>query len=588
MKKISFFIVLTSVLLLSACSMDKYPEDKLSPETYFSSAQELKLYTNYFYKLMPTGADLYEEEGDHFVAPVPSRQVQGTRLIPETDNKWNWEVLRKINFYLAHSSNCEDADAREHYDGLAHFFRAYFYFDKVRNYGDVPWYSEVLNSDDKELLTQPRDSRQLVVDSILADLDFAIEHLSATRTPYEVNKWTALALKSRVCLFEGTFRKYHAGMTFNPDNLPWEELLEQAVEAAEILMNESGYALHTDDATDGEAYRTLFASLNANPDEYIWSRCYSADLNIKNNANAWSVARTTGFTKRFVNMYLMKDGSRFTEKDGYATMGYVEECKDRDPRMAQTIHTPGYIQYGATKTNPVDLKQTSTGYKYIKYVMDAKYNTWDASLVCLPIFRYAEVLLNYAEAKAELGTLTQGDLDKSINLLRKRVGMPDLCMADANAKPCAYMESLYPNITQSANKGVIMEIRRERLIETPLEGLHYWDIMRWREGKAFTQPYLGIYFPTTGKYDLTGDGKANIVIMEEGQTGGGGIGVSKLYLGSDLILSNGVSGNMWAFSTLTFQFDENKDYLNPVPTNERVLSNGAVTQNPGWNDGLTF
>ena len=184
MKKISFFIVLTSVLLLSACSMDKYPEDKLSPETYFSSAQELKLYTNYFYKLMPTGADLYEEEGDHFVAPVPSRQVQGTRLIPETDDKWNWEVLRKINFYLAHSSNCEDADAREHYDGLAHFFRAYFYFDKVRNYGDVPWYSEVLNSDDKELLTQPRDSRQLVVDSILADLDFAIEHLSATRTPY--------------------------------------------------------------------------------------------------------------------------------------------------------------------------------------------------------------------------------------------------------------------------------------------------------------------------------------------------------------------------------------------------------------------
>ena len=150
------------------------------------------------------------------------------------------------------------------------------------------------------------------------------------------------------------------------------------------------------------------------------------------------------------------------------------------------------------------------------------------------------------------------------------------------------MESLYPNITQSANKGVIMEIRRERLIETPLEGLHYWDIMRWREGQAFIQPYLGIYFSAPGKYDLTGDGKANIVIMEEGQTGGGGIGVSKLYLGSDLILSDGTSGNMWAFSSLTFLFDEKKDYLNPVPTNERVLTNGAVTQNPGWNDGLTF
>ena len=585
MKKISFFIVLTSVLLLSACSMDKYPEDKLSPETYFSSAQELKLYTNYFYKLMPTGADLYEEEGDHFVAPVPSRQVQGTRLIPETDNKWNWEVLRKINFYLAHSSNCEDADARAHYDGVARFFRAYFYFMKVRNYGDVPWYSQVVNSDDKELLAKPRDSRQLVVDSIIADLDFAIENLPETHTPYEVNKWTALALKSRVCLFEGTFRKYHAGQTFNPNNLPWEDLLATSAEAAEILMNESGYTIYS----DGEQpYRDLFASLNANPKEFIWARCYSADLSIKNNANAWSVARTTGFTKRHVNMYLNVDGTRFTDIQGYDTLGYVEECKNRDPRMAQTIHTPGYIQYGETKTSPVDLKQSSTGYKYIKYVMEKKYNTWDASLVCLPIFRMGEVLLNFAEAKAELGTLTQADLDKSINVLRDRVGMPHLDMATANANPCAYMEKCYPNVSQSANKGVIMEIRRERLIETPLEGLHYWDIMRWREGKAFTQPYLGIYFPGPGKYDMTGSGKASINLMEEGQTGGGGIGITKLYLGSDVILTNGTLGNMWAFSTLNFQFDENKDYLYPIPTNERVLTNGALTQNPGWNDGLTF
>ena len=584
MKKISFFVVLTSVLLLSACSMDKYPEDKLSPETYFSSAEELKLYTNYFYSLMPEGEEMYAEEGDHFVAPVPSREVQGTRLIPEKDSKWNWEVLRKINFYLAHSANCEDADARAHYDGVARFFRAYFYFLKVRNYGDVPWYGQVINSDDKELLTKPRDSRELVVDSIIADLDFAIANLRDVRTAAEINKWTALALKSRVCLFEGTFRKYHAGKTFNPDNLPWEELLVTAADAAEELM-ESGYSLHTDGE---EPYRSLFASQFANSSEYIWARNFSVDLNIKNNANAWSVARTTGFTKRFVNMYLMADGTRFTEKAGYETLGYVEECKERDPRMAQTIHTPGYIQYGGTKTSSVDLKQTSTGYKYIKYVMEASYNTWGASVVCLPIFRYGEALLNYAEAKAELGTLTQADLDKSINLLRDRVKMPHLDMAAANAKPCAYMENLYPNVSQSANKGVIMEIRRERLIETALEGLHYWDIMRWREGKAFTQPYLGIYFPAPGKYDMTGDGKANINIMEEGQTGGGGIGITKLYLGSDLILTNPTSGNMWAFSSLNFQFDENKDYLNPVPTNERVLTNGAITQNPGWNDGLTF
>lgn len=585
MKKSILFFLTATLVLCTACNMDKYPQDKLSPETYFSSEQELRLYTNYFYSLMPSGSELYGEEGDHFVAPTPSRDVQGTRLVPSTDSKWDWTMLRKINFYLEHSSNCTDEDARAHYDGVAHFFRAYFYFLKVRNYGDVPWYDQVIASSDSALLNKPRDSRALVVEHILSDLDAAISRLPDAHTPYEVNKWTALALKSRVCLFEGTFRKYHDGDVFNPDHLPWQSLLEQCADASLTLINEGGYSLYTQGA---EPYRDLFASLEANADEYIWARRYSNDLNIKNNANAYSVARATGFTKRFVDMYLMTDGTRFTDISGHDTLTYVAECANRDPRMAQTIHTPGYIQKGAAKTAAVDLKQTFTGYKYIKYVMESTYNTWDGSLVCLPIFRLGEVYLNYAEAKAELGTLTQADLDASVNVLRDRVSMPHLDLAAANANPDAYMESCYPNVEQGANKGVILEIRRERLIETPLEGLHFWDIMRWREGKAFTQPLLGMYFPRPGKYDLTGDGKANVALNAPGQSGGGGIGVTKLTIGTDVILTGETSGNMQAFSDLLFTFDEGKDYLYPIPTNERVLTNGALTQNPGWKDGLNF
>ena len=585
MKKSIILFLTATLTLFTACNMDKYPQDKLSPETYFSSEQELQLYTNYFYALMPTGSELYGEEGDHFIAPTPSRDVQGTRLVPSTDSKWDWTMLRKINFYLAHSSNCSDEKARAHYDGVAHFFRAYFYFLKVRNYGDVPWYETVIASGDSALLHQPRDSRAVVIEHILSDLDAAISQLPDAHNAYEVNKWTALALKSRVCLFEGTFRKYHDGDVFNPDHLPWTTLLEQCAEASLTLINEGGYSLYTQGS---EPYRDLFASLEANADEYIWARRYSNDLNIKNNANAYSVARSTGFTKRFVDMYLMADGTRFTDIAGHDTLTYLDECRNRDPRMAQTIHTPGYIQKGATKTAAVDLKQTFTGYKYIKYVMESSYNTWDGSLVCLPIFRLGEVLLNYAEAKAELGTLTQADLDLSVNVLRDRVAMPHLDLAAANANPDAYMESCYPNVEQGANKGVILEIRRERLIETPLEGLHFWDIMRWREGKAFTQPLLGIYFPRPGKYDLTGDGKANVALFAPGQSGSAGIGTTKLVIGTDVILTGETSGNMQAFADLLFTFDEGKDYLHPIPTNERVLTNGALTQNPGWKDGLNF
>jgi hypothetical protein len=238
------------------------------------------------------------------------------------------------------------------------------------------------------------------------------------------------------------------------------------------------------------------------------------------------------------------------------------------------------------------MSMTTTGYKYIKYIMESAYNNWGGSVCSMPIFRLAEVYLNYAEAKAELGTLTQADLDMSINLLRDRVGVAHLNLVAANANPDEAMLSkngygfASPLLASHPNKGVLLEIRRERMVETPLEGLHLWDVIRWKEGQLFTLERLGLYFPGEGKYDLTGDGKANILLSPTRKSGG--IGVTCLVFDQDIHLTNGTSGNMIAYKDMIFKWDENKDYLWPIPIMDRTTTLGALSQNPGWIDNISF
>lgn len=586
------------VLTMASCNMDLYPEDQLSTATYFTSETALQQYSNYFYRMMPDPETMYAEEGEHFVAPVPNELIRGIRDIHSGEAYWSkdtWRNLRKVNYLLENANQCTDASARNHYRGVAYFFRAYFYFDMLRHFGAVPWYDKSINADDEEALKKPRDSREIIIRHIVEDLDSAYVLLPSIKTTGEVNAYTALALKSRACLFEGTFRKYHAGTVFNgagniySEQLPWDELLQLAADASLQLMQEGGYSLYS---TGAEPYRNLFATLVPRDEEVIWARYYSKDLDIKHNAQGWSVARPTGFTKRHADLYLMKDGTRFTDIPDFDTITYIDVFTNRDPRMAQTIHAPGYIQMGADKSYPVNLQMSYTGYKYIKYIMEPSYNNWDGSVCVMPIFRLAEIYLNYAEAKAELGTLTQADLDMSVNLLRDRVGMAHLDMAVANANPDASLTNVNgygfssPMLIAHPNKGVLLEIRRERMVETPLEGLHLWDILRWREGHLFTLDRKGLYFPGEGKYDLTGDGKANILLSPTKKSGG--IGVTCLVFDQDITLSNGTSGNMMAYKDMILQWDENKDYLWPIPITDRTMTMGALTQNPGWIDNIKF
>jgi hypothetical protein len=580
---IRIYIVLVSVTLLAACQknvLDQYPTASISPNTFFTTENDLKAYTNLFYSYLPDAAFTYGESADNIVKSSVDREISGTRVVPTTDGRWGWGELRNINFFIT-SENVRkfpNAVIRDEYIGLARFFRAFFYFEKVQSYGDVPWYSHVIETNDVEALMKARDPRTLVMDSVLADIDFAIAHLKTTKSVERVTKWTALALKSRIALYEGTWRKYHT--EFNLSGA--DRFLNECVKASEELMNAGVYTVYNKTTgPTGKPYQDLFASLTLDPvaDEVILGRRYSNDLAIRHGLQFYITARTQGkpgLEKRLVNSYLMSDGTRFTDKPGYDTMQFYTEIQNRDPRLAQTIRTPGYKRVGATTTSSVDFEATMTGYQPIKWMNNTSMDGNGQSYQDMEIFRFGEVLLNYAEAKAELGTLTQEDINKSIKLLRDRVAMPNLDMVAANANPDPYQANLYPKVS-GANKGVILEIRRERRIELVMENNLRWeDLMRWKEGHLLADPFKGMYFPGTGFYDLDRNGVAEIEIYAGAKPPATG---PFQFPASDL--SEGTKGNILTNKNITKTFNENRDYLWPLPIEDLTL-NENLAQNPGW------
>ena len=591
------FIALLSGTAGCSDMLDEYPLDAISPETYYNNADELRSATNQFYGMFPGAASGYTESADVVCIFNLPAEVQGIRTVPTSGGGWNWEYLRAVNFYLSHSVRCDDVDAREHFDGIARFFRAYFYFEKVKRFGEVPWFDRELSSTDPELF-RPRDSRDFIMDKILDDLTYAINNISDKKDLYNVTHWTALALKSRICLFEGTFRKYHG--------IPgYEKFLNECATASKLFIDNAPYAIYQ---TGAQPYRDLFSSMNAIEEEVILARDYDRSQNVMHEANANTLSPTygrPGMNKKIVNSYLMTNGDRFTDQPGYETMQYYDEMQNRDPRLTQTVVGPGYMRINSDAVSSPNFGASTTGYQITKWVTDASGNGYLGSSNDYILFRAAEVYLNYAEAKAELGTLTQEDLKISIKKIRDRVGMPNIDMDAANANPDPYLcalESGYQNVT-GPNKGVILEIRRERTIELLLEGFRYYDIIRWKEGKVFEQPYKGMYFP--GLTQGSGDNRYDVFDMNDGTVGDkekvdiciytgkkpSVKNIRKFYkLGDEFVLTDGDKGNIIChdIEKEPRQWREDRDYLYPIPTQERLLSNGTLSQNPNWDDGLDF
>lgn len=590
-------IAMTLIIGLTACDdlLDTKPLSQISPDAYFKTETDLQLFSNSFYNNLLDKSP-YDDQSDLYIQQNLSDEMIGgnKRTVPNSGGGWSWGDLRKMNTLLVYANQCEDEDAVVKYTALTRFFRAYFYFEKVKRFGDVPWYDKELGSADEDLY-KPRDSRELVMTKMIEDIDYAIENLPASVSTFRVNKWAALALKARFCLYEGTYRKYHQ---LNLEGNNYAYYLEQSAQAAEKLIKEGPYKLYST-GNPQKDYLMLFAQENASKDEYILSIMFDFSLGIYHNATAHTVVATQGrpgVTRKMINSYLKADGTAFTDHEGWQEAGFIEETMNRDPRLAQSIRTPGYTRIGTTKVLAPNLTGTVTGYQPVKFVQDptasgGNVDRNDRSTADLPVFRLGEVMLNYAEAKAELGTLTQGDLDISINKLRSRVGMPALNMASANANPDWYLSSAeygYPNVT-GTNKGVILEIRRERAVELTQEGFRFDDLVRWKAGYSIDQDIQGMYFKAPGEYDLTGDGVADVILYEQGTSKPTAPdGVQVLLIGQDILLTGGNRGYVFYHKNIArTPFSEERDYLYPIPINERSLNNN-LTQNPRWDDGLDF
>lgn len=596
MKLHKYILLGVASLSLYACEsdfLDRTPLTDITEKDFFQTVNDLQTYTNGFYGYIgATYNDVGTDNVSIHTGGNTTDQVVAGNISSSTVKGWDdWSRLRSINYFLTHTGNVEGAQEDiNHYIGIARFFRARYYAAKVKNYSNVPWFNSALDANDSTMY-KTADPRALVMDSVLNDLQYSVDNIKTDLgTKTRINRWAALTSMARICLYEGTYRKYHTELNLTSD---YTRFLEKAIWACEEIMNSKQFSIY---GSSGDDYGALFCSpsLSSNP-EVILQQASDATIGVGNDTHSvigWQWA----LSKSLMESYLMEDGTPFTQTAGYEKKGFLEIFRNRDPRLAQTFAYPGFKQ--TVNGNPYLPKLSFGGYDQLKFYPrdEALRQGWGKNYTSLPIFRYAEVLLIYAEARAELGQLTQTDIDNSINLLRTRVGLPGLDMAKANNNPDPVLAAQYPNVN-GANKGVILEIRRERRVETACEGLRWEDIQRWEVGDLFAGSQEGMYVSGLGAIDVTGDGKPDIAVLAnpsdlspiQGLPEDVQSELVKYYLekedGTDdgFYLTDGTSGyvGFTAYQRVPRHFENPKFYYLPIPINEIKL-NPNLKQPFGW------
>jgi starch-binding outer membrane protein, SusD/RagB family len=588
MKNQYLWFLLIFLLVVSSCDLEESPVATTTKQEVFGTETGLRLYANSFYNYMPSGNAIVTEAYLSDINARDNRHIfltEGAFGPTSSTAGWEWGALRNINYFLENNNHPDvNVSVRRHFNGLARFWRAWFYFDKVVQFGDVPWINIPLDVSDEKLYGG-RDPRALVMDSVLADLDYAIAHITGgdpSRTL--VTRNVALAMKSRICLVEASYRKYFPELGLANTANAW---YEQSAAAAKELMDGGAFSLYTGAGTE-MSYRQLFISQAPVASEIIFGRAFDINYNMNHAANWHYHSSTFGVRlstiRTFINTYLMLDGTPFTEVDGYETMVFSEEVKERDKRLQQTIIMGDYTRISAGRVipGPPNFGYTLTGYHPIKWSLDDVYYDGDTrNDNFISILRYGEVLLNYAEAKAELGTLTDAEWAQTIGALRSRAGIT----GGLNVLPTvvdSYMQqTFFPGITDP----VILEVRRERGIELYLEVSRFTDIRRWRRGELMEMDYNGIYVPAVNQYmDLNEDGIPDVYFYHgdpppaDDRTAG--VYYINVSPGSDRRLSNNTSGELKWLDALPRKW-EDKMYLYPIPEAHRIV-NPNLGQNPGW------
>ncbi len=590
---LQIFALLLSLAVLSCNDkfMDRFPETDIGVESFFNSEEDLRLYTQGMYDF--SGTNIYSNDSYRLTDNGGSTgnvelktMMMGNPNSSTVTSGWDWGGLRRANLFLANFGKAAIAQERlDHFEGLGRFFRARFYVDKVKRYSDVPWIDQLVGTSSEDILYAPRDSRELVVNKIIEDYEFAAAHVDLTASAGAVTRWLVKADFARFLLYEGTFRKYHPELGLESSATA---LLQKAAEMAKDIMDNGGYNLHGN-------YAQLFysADLNSNS-EVIFARRYESNV-LNGDAGDGFFGNYEAYpSKDMLQAYLMKDGSFYSSQPNYQQNEFVEEFTDRDPRLYHTYAYPGWelVRTGTYSRGAgiyvQQLQKNFSGYHQIK----GFYNTTvqdERNAIDVPLYRYAEILLIYAEAKAELGQLTQGDLNATVNVLRDRVGMPHLMIGVA-VDPVE--ETRFPNVT-GAMKGEILEIRRERRVELAFEGFRYDDLMRWEAGKILEREPVGLYFGSLGYHDLTGDGIPDIklipyseAIPNEPETNSLGNPIQFYRIGTfgqpdaSIFLSGSTSGSMLIIEDIG-TFVAPKYYYRPIPQMQASLNNN-LKQIFGW------
>ena len=599
MKNNIIALILSASVLVVSCDLAEQPKAKAGRDMIFGSETGLLTYTNGFYEYLPDYDNAHKQ---NITMDNAAKNATGTYEVgaytTNTSTSWSWSSIRNVNYFLKYNTSSNVSEPiRNNYSGIARLFRAYLYFNKLVQYGAVPWIDIPLEPDSPELY-KTQDSRDVIISKMIEDLDFAAANITEDKiTPNSnrVNRWTALFFKSRVCLFEASFRKYHAtGSKYGKDYLKdckitAEELYRQAADAAQEIIEKGPYRLYTGTpyANGRGSYRELFISDNAVTQEVMLSLALDPVLQL-GEANWYYNSSTYGphlcMTHAFAKTYLNLDGTPYNDKKGDTYKTFAEETSGRDYRLNQTIRGADYTckdKEGVFVPTPANMTGHSlTGYQFTKYVMDdISFDGGRTNYNDVPIARYAEVLLNYAEAKAELGTLTDADWEKTIGALRGRAGITGgLDKKPTTADP--YMMSIYTGVTDP----VILEIRREREIELILEGLRLNDLKRWACGKLWeTAAWDGIYIPALNTpLDLNGDGTNDVFVTEDSKYSGPYKSIA-MYTGDNLKvvkLADDTKGGYRLNYEISRVWNDNM-YIYPIP--EIVIQkNPNLKQNPGW------
>lgn len=565
MYRLKTVLLLVGLLAILASCEDDWlavePLDQVTEASFFTDPEHFTTYANRFYPSTGGTSSWGDAHTDILVyaTTAPSRLAGDITI--NSGPGYGYANVRRANYLVEQVESWEgDIADIEQEAGEAYYFRAFFHWQLVQNFGDIHWVDEVLDMDSEQLYA-PRDSRTTVVQNILDDLDRAVDHLKEDPGDRysRLSKWNAHLLKSRIALYEGTWQKYHAGTSFGDSAADADALLQESVESSREIMDSGYYEIYTTGDPENDYYNNRNRRDYASHPEAMWWTKMDIDQDINAGRKLFYLAYpdNKGFTKHLIDQYLDVNGDPIAVSTLYQGDDTIEdEVVDRDPRMDQSIFTqddPLYI-YEDGSVDHYDTMfprlfqdvshSNSTGYHIRKqYNAHRVYHHTQHEETPTMNDRYAEVLLNYAEAKAELGTLTQADLDESINLLRDRVDMPHLDMNNIPNDP----DWAYPDLSPLIN-----EIRRERLVELSAENFRMDDLLRWR-----AMDYL------------------------EGERA---IGAMSDQFQNDPGLPTTPDGHLDVFQNLYpngYQFDEERDYLWPIPESE-IRKNPDIGQNPGW------